>query len=226
MSTTEAMRDATPPKPGQVFRDPRIRSVEWKDLVPMSRWETLREVMLSIPWLALSLFSFHLAASVHWALILAGLFCSFYLFLTGLRQVHNAHHGRPSPHRPDAARPVQELHLLKHVLPRRASPLSGGPHVPPARACPLARRGRPRVPGEERLLMKTNRFAVAAAAVGRATSSCLVSGGSSVRACPAVIGRTGSSSTAGPHRSSPSSLCHVSTLMSHRPSWPHTHSTT
>jgi fatty acid desaturase len=64
----------------------RRADVEWRDLVGLTRLEVLREVTLSLPWLALSLL---LAAH---ALYLPALAASFMLFLTGLRQVHNAHH--------------------------------------------------------------------------------------------------------------------------------------
>ena len=70
----------------EIMRDPRVRSVEWRDLVPVTRWEVVKEVLLSLPWLAASLVlaSFHL-----YPLALA---CSFIFFLCGLRQVHNAYH--------------------------------------------------------------------------------------------------------------------------------------
>lgn len=64
----------------------RLPDVEWRDLVGLSRVEVLRELTLSLPWLVLSLI---LAAQ---ALHVAALVASFMLFLTGLRQVHNAHH--------------------------------------------------------------------------------------------------------------------------------------
>jgi fatty acid desaturase len=44
------------------------------------------ELVLGLPWLLLSLWCYH---KQWW---LAGLVCSFYLFLTGLRQSHNAQH--------------------------------------------------------------------------------------------------------------------------------------
>src|SRR5262245_43654630 len=61
-------------------------AIEWRDLVGLTRFEVLRELTLSLPWLALSLL---LAAR---GLYLPALAASFMLFLTGLRQVHNAHH--------------------------------------------------------------------------------------------------------------------------------------
>lgn len=71
---------------GHAPADPRWLGVEWHDLMAMSRGETWREVTLSLPWLALSLF---LASE---ELYLLALPCSFMMFLTGLRQVHNASH--------------------------------------------------------------------------------------------------------------------------------------
>ena len=71
---------------GLILARGRLRAVEWRDLVGLTRLEVLRELTLSLPWLALSLV---LAAN---ALYLPALAASFMLFLTGLRQVHNAHH--------------------------------------------------------------------------------------------------------------------------------------
>jgi fatty acid desaturase len=62
------------------------RHVEWADLVPLKRWEIVHELLLSAPWLVVSL----LAANA--GLYAAALACSFVFFLTGLRQVHNAFH--------------------------------------------------------------------------------------------------------------------------------------
>jgi fatty acid desaturase len=66
--------------------DPRIRSVEWKDLTRLTRAETAKELALSLPWLALSLY---LAGRGLYPL---AALASFFYFLTGLRQVHDAHH--------------------------------------------------------------------------------------------------------------------------------------
>jgi len=63
-----------------------IRTVAWKDLLPMSRWESIHEVTLSLPWLLGSFAAYHYRI---WPL---GLLCSFMFFLTALRQVHNAYH--------------------------------------------------------------------------------------------------------------------------------------
>jgi hypothetical protein len=70
----------------EILRDPRIRTVEWHDLVRVSRLATLRELSLSIPWLAASLVLAH-----HRLYVLAAP-CSFMFYLAGLRQVHNAFH--------------------------------------------------------------------------------------------------------------------------------------
>lgn len=75
----------------EIMRDPRVRGVEWRDLVVVSRWEVAKELCLPVPWLGASL----VLAGVAWywpILIMPALGCSFVFFLTGLRVVHNAHH--------------------------------------------------------------------------------------------------------------------------------------
>lgn len=75
----------------EIMRDPRVRGVEWRDLVALSRWEVVRELCLPVPWFGASL----LLAGLAWSwpvLFLPALGCSFVFFLTGLRVVHNAHH--------------------------------------------------------------------------------------------------------------------------------------
>lgn len=69
-----------------ILIDPRLRSVTWKDLTTLSRVETAKELTLSLPWLALSLY---LAGRGLYPLAAVA---SFFFFLTGLRQVHDAHH--------------------------------------------------------------------------------------------------------------------------------------
>jgi fatty acid desaturase len=66
--------------------DPRLASIPWRDLVPLSRAERLWELSLSLPWLAASLAAYHF----HEPLLGAPL--TFFFFLTGLRQSHNAQH--------------------------------------------------------------------------------------------------------------------------------------
>src|SRR5437016_7455899 len=70
----------------EIFQDPRIRSLPWKDLTLLSSAEIVKELFLSLPWLLLSLW---LASKSLFALALAP---SFMFFLVGLRQVHNAYH--------------------------------------------------------------------------------------------------------------------------------------
>jgi fatty acid desaturase len=65
---------------------PTLVNVEWRDLVALTSCEKNRELTLSLPWLILSLLFY---ANGWWWL---GLPCSFYFFLTGLRQSHNAQH--------------------------------------------------------------------------------------------------------------------------------------
>ena len=68
------------------------RRVAWKDLVPLSLGERVWELTVSIPWLAGSLL-FYCWSDQHPVWLFAGMFCSFYFFLTGLRTSHNAQHG-------------------------------------------------------------------------------------------------------------------------------------
>jgi fatty acid desaturase len=69
-----------------MLSDPRLRAVAWKDLTLLTRAETARELMLSLPWLAVS---WYLAARQLYPL---AALASFFFFLTGLRQAHDAHH--------------------------------------------------------------------------------------------------------------------------------------
>jgi fatty acid desaturase len=71
---------------GTLNENPNLRSVEWRDLLKLSPRQKFCELTLSIPWLAASLYFYHYGA---W---LPGAFCSFYFFLTGLRQSHGAQH--------------------------------------------------------------------------------------------------------------------------------------
>jgi fatty acid desaturase len=64
----------------------QIEGVEWRDLVALNSLEKAWELTLGLPWLFLSLWCY--AHGWWWA----GLACSFYVFLTGLRQSHNAQH--------------------------------------------------------------------------------------------------------------------------------------
>lgn len=72
--------------PASFPRDPRLRSVAWRDLVRLSWWERAWEVLLPTPWLALSLYFYGRGM---W---FVGVPCSFFFFLTGLRLSHNSQH--------------------------------------------------------------------------------------------------------------------------------------
>lgn len=61
-------------------------TVEWRDLVRLTWREKACELTLSLPWLAASWLCYQRG---WWP---AGLACSFFFFLTGLRQSHNAQH--------------------------------------------------------------------------------------------------------------------------------------
>lgn len=63
-----------------------LSPIEWRDLVPLTRAEKFIEITLSLPWLFASLWCYHHG---YWFPALA---CSFYFFLTGLRQSHGAQH--------------------------------------------------------------------------------------------------------------------------------------
>jgi len=60
--------------------------VAWVDLVRLGPWQVAHELVISLPWLAGSLYA---AGAGNYVAALA---CSFMFFLTGLRQVHNAFH--------------------------------------------------------------------------------------------------------------------------------------
>ena len=79
------------------------KGVSWHDLAPMSRGDTLRELILPLPWLALALALF---ATPAWPL---GFPASFMFFLCALRLNHEAIHGNLGlPRRGD--------HIIMHVL--------------------------------------------------------------------------------------------------------------
>ena len=70
----------------EIMRDPRVRSVPWKDLLALSRWEITKELLLCVPWLTAGL------VLAHFKLYFFALGFSFIFFLCGLRVVHNAYH--------------------------------------------------------------------------------------------------------------------------------------
>jgi fatty acid desaturase len=72
--------------------DGRLRAVEWRDLLPLTRREVVCETLIAAPWLAGSLVGWHLAETSHPGFAAAALLSAFFFFLTGLRQVHNAYH--------------------------------------------------------------------------------------------------------------------------------------
>jgi fatty acid desaturase len=73
------------PRP-DIYHDPRLRRVEWRDLVSVTWFETFCEPLLPALWLAASLLA---AGRGHYVFALG---LSFVFFLTGLRLVHNAFH--------------------------------------------------------------------------------------------------------------------------------------
>ena len=83
------------------------KGVLWHDLTPMSRRDTLRELALPLPWLALS---FVLYATPVWPL---GFLASFMFFLCALRLNHEAIHGNLGlPRRADYA----VMHTLSFLM--------------------------------------------------------------------------------------------------------------
>jgi fatty acid desaturase len=68
------------------LHDRRARTVEWRDLLALSAAERVRELLLSAPWLALSL------VLAHYGVYSLALAASFVFFLAGLRQAHGAFH--------------------------------------------------------------------------------------------------------------------------------------
>lgn len=80
------LRPFEPEVRSDIFHDPRLRSVAWRDLMPVSRREIVWELLLPATWLAASLI---IAGFGHYAFALG---FSFVFFLTGLRLVHNAFH--------------------------------------------------------------------------------------------------------------------------------------
>src|SRR3989442_7830554 len=90
----EANKEKNAPKDDRVLRiammsmtrRDQLQTVAWRDLVALTPLEKTWELSLGLPWLFLSLWSYGHGC---WAVGLAG---SFYLFLTGLRQSHNAQH--------------------------------------------------------------------------------------------------------------------------------------
>lgn len=67
--------------------DPRIQSIEWRDVSSLSKKEVLFEVLISLPWFV-GIFLFLFLGLYPLAIISA-----FFFFLTGLRQVHAGYHG-------------------------------------------------------------------------------------------------------------------------------------
>ncbi len=63
------------------------KGVIWADLVPLSRWDKVQELMLPLPWLVSSI---GLYSTQWWPL---GFVASFMFFLCGLRLNHEAIHG-------------------------------------------------------------------------------------------------------------------------------------
>ncbi|HMD06719.1 MAG TPA: hypothetical protein VKH63_04240 [Candidatus Acidoferrum sp.] len=72
--------------PADIFHDPRLRALGWRDLVRVSPFEVLLEPLLPAGWLAASLLT--AAQGLH----VVALGFSFMFFLTGLRLIHNAFH--------------------------------------------------------------------------------------------------------------------------------------
>jgi fatty acid desaturase len=82
------------PRADPVLVEAALRQVAWRDLVALRPVEIVRELLLPLPWLLLSL------AAAAWGLYPLALALSFVFFLAGLRIVHGACHyaiGLPRP---------------------------------------------------------------------------------------------------------------------------------
>lgn len=88
-----------------ILSDPRVRSIPWRDLVRPTPLQVAWELSISLPWLAAAL---GLAAAGWWPFALGA---SFFFYLTGLRQVHNAFH-----HTIGVSRPVDAALLFLHSV--------------------------------------------------------------------------------------------------------------
>jgi fatty acid desaturase len=86
MSCTTSMPGAPANDKADPRRDRRLHAVPWRDLATLSPAAAARELLLPLPWLALSL------ALANAELYPAALAMSFVFFLTGLRVVHGAYH--------------------------------------------------------------------------------------------------------------------------------------
>jgi fatty acid desaturase len=64
----------------------KLRTIRWKDLTTLNRWEIFVENSVSLPWITLSL------VFAWYELYFLALPCSFMFFLTALRLVHNGYH--------------------------------------------------------------------------------------------------------------------------------------
>ena len=90
---TDALHEDPDPRQGHYFpelhntlRDPRLRQVQWLDLVSVKPLQVAFELALPALWLVASL----IAAAEGLVVVALGL--SFMFFLTGLRLIHNAFH--------------------------------------------------------------------------------------------------------------------------------------
>ena len=72
--------------PDTLLQNPNLQTIEWRDLLKLTRAQKFWELTLPVPWLIASLAFYHRG---DW---FPGAFCSFYFFLTGLRQSHGAQH--------------------------------------------------------------------------------------------------------------------------------------
>jgi len=93
-----------------LLTDGRLRAVQWKDLTRLSPTEMIIENSITIPWLSISC----ILAACHY--YIPALPFSFFFFLTGLRQSHNAFH-----HTLGTTRPLTRLTLLANSVAMLAS---------------------------------------------------------------------------------------------------------
>ncbi|MFI4859276.1 MAG: fatty acid desaturase [Phycisphaerales bacterium JB063] len=108
-------------------RDASIRRIEWRDLLPMTRGQVLNELTLSLPWLLASLWCYDTGGG--WVVL--GMVCSFFFFLTGLRQSHGCQHYQlPIPRRwQDAMLAALSVQMLSSMHAVQATHLNHHRHT-------------------------------------------------------------------------------------------------
>jgi len=74
----------------EIMRDERVRSIEWQDLCQLSKGEIIHELLISAPWLALSLLR-QVHNAFHYALGLSKKGHEYFLFLFSIIMLGSLH---------------------------------------------------------------------------------------------------------------------------------------